>query len=137
MQFKHRNRKAALPEVNLVPTIDVVMCVLTFFLIISLTSTGQSTNNLELPAVETGGQGNTTAPADILGLSLNREGVISLGDRPLSEAEMRETVQTFLVESPEGKIILAADRQLPYQQIDLLLQKLAEMGGDRVSLAIQ
>lgn len=137
VQFKHRKRKATLPEVNLVPTIDVVMCVLTFFLIISLTLKGQSTNNLDLPTVGAIGQENSKARAEILSLSLNREGVLFWRDRPLSETETIETVQTFLAENPEGTIVLAADRQLPYQHINRLLQQLGEIGGDRVSLAIQ
>lgn len=137
MQFKHRKRKSALPEVNLVPTIDVIMCVLTFFVILSLTLNGQSTNNLELPKVEAGGRDNTEIQAEILSLSLNREGELFWQDRPLSEVETIETVQTFLAEYPEGKIVLAADRQLPYQHINQLLQQLGEIGGDRVSLSIQ
>ncbi|MBP0018868.1 MAG: biopolymer transporter ExbD [Cyanobacteria bacterium SBLK] len=126
-----------MPEVNLVPTIDVIMCVLTFFVILSLTLNGQSTNNLELPKVEAGGRDNTEIQAEILSLSLNREGELFWQDRPLSEVETIETVQTFLAEYPEGKIVLAADRQLPYQHINQLLQQLGEIGGDRVSLSIQ
>ena len=85
----------------------------------------------------TGGERNIKIQEEILSFSLNREGVLFWRDRPLSPAEMTETVQTFLAEHPEGKIILAADRQLPYQQISQLLQQLGKLGGDRVSLAIQ
>ena len=137
MQFNRQKRKTRSPEVNLIPTIDVVMCVLTFFLIISLTLRGQQTSNLELPTVGTRGAGNITIQEGILSFALNREGVLFWRDRSLSETEMRETVEAFLTEYPEGKIILAADRQLPYQSIDRLLQQLTELGGDRVSLAIQ
>ncbi|WP_204103634.1 MULTISPECIES: biopolymer transporter ExbD [Spirulina sp. CCY15215] len=137
MQFNRQKKRTTLPEVNLIPTIDVVMCVLTFFLIISLTLKGQQTSNLELPTVGTRTTGNVKIKEEILSFSLNRQGSLFWRDRLLSEAEMTETVQTFLLANPDGKIILEADRQLPYQKISQLLQKLGEIGGDRVSLAIQ
>ncbi|MEA5469429.1 biopolymer transporter ExbD [Spirulina sp. 06S082] len=137
MQFNRQKKRTTLPEVNLIPTIDVVMCVLTFFLIISLTLKGQQTRNLELPTVGTRATGNVKIKEEILSFSLNRQGSLFWRDRLLSEAEMTETVQTFLLANPDGKIILEADRQLPYQKISQLLQKLGEIGGDRVSLAIQ
>lgn len=49
MRFKNRQPGSQIPEVNLVPMMDVLMTVLTFFIIVSMGLTGQQIVNVRLP----------------------------------------------------------------------------------------
>jgi biopolymer transport protein ExbD len=45
-------------------------------------------------------------------------------------------MQQYLGSNREGFVILTADRQIPYEQVVQLLGEMREIGGDRVSLAV-
>jgi len=144
MGFKQRSLRAArrrsvsqLPEVNLVPMMDVLMTVLTFFVIISMTlSSGQRIVGIPLPLVRQGAGSEAMNQTNPLEVGLNRQGQILVDNRPIPPAQLTQTLQEYLLNNPEGAIVLKADRKLPYQQVVQLLQTMREVGGDRVSLAI-
>lgn len=141
--FKNQQQNTPLPEINLVPMMDVLMTVLTFFILLSMTLTGQGIPNVFLPKVQDGtGAGGTgeTVPKNLpkrLVLGLNNKGEIVLNNQVVDETQMKSEIQSFLAENPEGIITLNADRTLNYQQIDSLLVKMQDVGGQQVSLAIE
>jgi biopolymer transport protein ExbD len=121
-------------EVNLIPMLDVLMTVLTFFIIVSMTLTNQRSLDLILP--KTDNADSQTWPNDSLVVELNRQGQILLARQPMDQDQLLRQVQTYLVQHPEGVIILKADYELAYQRVAHLLASLRSVGGDRVSLAI-
>ncbi|MBZ8180448.1 biopolymer transporter ExbD [Oscillatoria salina IIICB1] len=138
MRFKNQQPGSSLPEVNLVPMLDVLMSVLTFFIITSMGLTGQRIGNIIVPGTEAGEGGVSEQEIQkklVVGLSL--EGDILLENRIIDEAELAEAMQAYLAENPNGAIVLKADRELEYQQVEKLLRKMGEIGGDSVSLSIQ
>jgi biopolymer transport protein ExbD len=133
-----RQRQAGndLPEINLVPMMDVLMTVLTFFIIVSMTLTGQVVS-VFLPEAATEGkqeEEETAPPAMVIGLNVDRE--ILLNNQPATLDQMVQEVQTYFAENPEGTVTLKADRELQYQEVANLLKSLRNIGGGRVSLAI-
>lgn len=136
MRFK-RPSVSQLPEVNLVPMMDVLMTVLTFFVIISMTlSSGQQIVGIPLPLVPQGAGSKAVNQTNPLEVGLNRQGQILMNNRSIPKDELVQTLQEYLRSNPEGAVVLKADRKLPYQQVVQLLQTMREVGGDRVSLAI-
>ncbi|HEY9699429.1 MAG TPA: biopolymer transporter ExbD [Trichocoleus sp.] len=137
MRFRHRRSESQLPEVNLVPMMDVLMTVLTFFIIVSMTLTGQQILNVQLP--ETSGKGTNSEAATqkklLVGLNLDRQIVID--DRPISSDQLAQAMQTFFSQNPNGIVLLKADRKLTYDTVAQLLKTMRDIGGDRVSLAIE
>jgi biopolymer transport protein ExbD len=124
------------PEVNLVPMLDVLMTVLTFFIIIAMTLTDQQLPNLDLP-----GSANAEAPAperpDPLVIGLDRQGQLLINSQGIPEAELEQQVRRYLAHTPDGSIVLKADQTLPYEEVLTLLRRLRDLGGDRVGLATQ
>ena len=139
MRFRNRQLESQIPEVNLIPLMDVLMSVLTFFIIISMTLTGQQVLQIKLPAAsaptEKEKQAQQAKTPLVVGLTL--QGEIILEGKPASISQLAEKIQTFRSKNPEGKIILSADRKLPYARISSLLQKMGKMGGDSVSLLLR
>jgi biopolymer transport protein ExbD len=69
-------------------------------------------------------------------VSLSQQGQIFLENQPVSEAQLAVPIKAYLQQNPEGAVILKADKNLPYEKVLQLLGKMRDLGGDRVSLAI-
>lgn len=140
--FKDRQQVSQAPEVNLVPMMDVLMSVLTFFILMAMTLTGQGIPNVMLPFVQDGtgegGQGsNPKQEVKRLVVGLNANDEITIDGEVIEKTNLSEKVVPFLEENPEGIVTLNADRSLDYEKVDSILQSLQEIGGTQVSLAIQ
>ena len=134
MRFNSRNRSSQMPEVNLVPMMDVIMTILTFFIIVSMTLTSQKSVNVTLPSASDGVQ--EFIEPDPLLVELTLQGKTQIEGKPVGEDELAQQIREYLQKNPRGAVILNADRKVPYEQVAKTLGTLRDMGGERVSLAI-
>lgn len=134
MRFK-RHRRTAIPEVNLVPMLDVLMTVLTFFIIVSMTLTLEQGVEVQLPSQEpaTPEQAN---PLPLI-VQLKPQDQLLLNNQPIAKPQLEPGIREYLKANPKGAVVLQADRQLPYEQVIELLGEMKEVGGKQVSLAIE
>ncbi|MBE9126604.1 MULTISPECIES: ExbD/TolR family protein [unclassified Coleofasciculus] len=143
MRFRNRQPGSSIPEVNLVPMMDVLMSVLTFFIIISMGFTTQITADVELPEAgpakvsENGAGARAEKTPDPLIIGLNAQNQILLANKPVNKEQMGEAILSYLTEKPDGVVVLKADRKLSYKQVEQILGEMQKIGGDRVSLALQ
>ncbi len=113
------------------------MTVLTFFIITSMTLTGQRLANVNLPGVGAGGDEQKAQEQEPLVVGLNQQREILLDDKAVSETQLAEKMQAYLAQNPEGSMVLKADRELPYEEVEKVLKEMGKTGGSRVSLAIE
>ncbi|EAZ89410.1 ExbD/TolR family protein [Crocosphaera chwakensis] len=136
MKFK-KQYFSSVPEVNLVPMIDVLMSVLLFFIITSMTLTSQILGNIEIPGIqadsETEKQENNK-PTLIIGI--DKEKKLFIREQMVNEEELLQKISAFLEEKPSGEVIIKADQNLSYQDISQFLNKLSEISDQQVFLAI-
>ena len=126
-----------MPEVNLVPMMDVLMTVLTFFIVISMTFNAQRLAGINLPKTKgEGTQSQSTKQAVQLVVGLDPQGKIRMGDRQLTQEDLADRIVKFLTQHPDGQVILKADRGLNFKNVQDLLKTMRDIGGDRVSLSI-
>ncbi|HIK44893.1 MAG TPA: biopolymer transporter ExbD [Leptolyngbyaceae cyanobacterium M65_K2018_010] len=139
MRFKNRQSGSQIPEVNLVPMMDVLMTVLTFFIIISMSLTGQQLLNVRLPRSVAGDDLGETQVVEIeaMVVGLDKEGKLVLGNETLAFNQLAQQVRAYFAQNPNGKLVLKADRDLSYSQVAALLTDLRAIGGNRVSLAVE
>lgn len=140
MRFKARSRDSDIPEINLVPMLDVLMTVLTFFIIISMTLTGKQIANVRLPQSVLGTEAKTQEEAqkiEPLVIGLDKDSNLILENQKVSFSEVGQSMRTYFTENPNGKIILKADRELSYATVANLLVDLRSIGGNQVSLAVE
>lgn len=135
MRFKSESKSSQMPEVNLVPMMDVVMTILTFFIIVSMTLTTQKSLNITLPSTNAGGA-ELKAPDPMI-VGLNIQGEILLKNKTATEEELAAEIKTYLAQNPKGAVVLKADRKVSYDQLAKLLGKMQSVGGEQVSLAIE
>ncbi|MCU0526092.1 MAG: biopolymer transporter ExbD [Elainella sp. Prado103] len=136
MRFKHQRSPGELPEINLVPMMDVLMTVLTFFIIISMTLTGQQIANVMVPKTDGAGVKADREEKPTLTIGLNADNQIVTADGVIDANRLAAAMQAFYGEQPEGIVLLKADRELDYSKVVALLKTMRDIGGDRVSLAI-
>jgi biopolymer transport protein ExbD len=136
---RRRSPAAKIPEVNLVPMMDVLMTVLTFFIIISMTLTGRQLIGIDIPEDVAGTDEETeeVAQEETLIIGLDSNGEILFEDQTISFQQLTQRIRTYFSENPEGKLILKADKELPYDEVANFLTDLRDIGGNRVSLAVE
>ncbi len=140
MRSSRRAPTSKIPEVNLVPMMDVLMTVLTFFIIISMTLTGRQLIGINIPS---GIQGTDEKKADAksqvepLIIGLDKNGEILFEEEKINFQQLTQRIRTYFSENPEGTLVLKADKELPYSEVALFLTQLRDIGGNRVSLAVE
>ena len=126
MRTRHR-RDSRVPEVNLVPMMDVLMTVLIFFVIISMGLTGVQINGVTLPrSVNSADEviSETDDDAEPLTIGLTNGKELILEGEPIEISELAPVVQAYFTDNPNGSLMLKADRYLPYDDIAELLSEL-------------
>lgn len=120
-------------RIELIPLIDVVFCILIFFILASLQLTRQQAISINLP------QSSTSAlqTQKSLIVSIDSAGTIYVDQQPVTQDNLYYTMQGFQQENPDGLMVLYADRSATYDSVIQLLDKMRSIGGDRVALATQ
>jgi biopolymer transport protein ExbD len=139
MRFRaQQQNKNSMPEVNLVPMMDIIMTILTFFIILSMTMSNFNSVDVRLPGRgDQKGNAQKSSPVEPMIIGLTVQGEIRLQTGLVNREQMTQQVMEYLGKNPEGVVILNADKAVPYEQVVQLLGTLRDLGGDRVSLAIQ
>lgn len=137
MALRSRHQNAGVPEVNLVPMMDVLMTVLTFFVIISMELSGVQIFGVSLPQAVSGVDEEVVEKTEPLVIGLRQDGQTIYNDEPVTIAALGPIIQSYFAESPDGFVMLKADRTLPYSDVARLLKDLRGIGGKRVSLAVE
>jgi len=136
MRLKKSKGSNPLPEINLVPMLDVMMTVLTFFIIVSMTLAVDTTIEVPLPT-------NAASPSpsppqkepDPLVVEMTKQG-LTVKDQPITPPQLAPQVKTYLAQNPKGIAVLRADPRVPYEQVVRVLGEMQSVGGDRVTLAL-
>lgn len=134
MRFRSRPVASSLPEVNLIPMMNAMLAILAFFIIVAMSLSSFQTLTVELPAAET-----AIVPPNLpdpLIANLQPGGQIRLQDQIATQAELIAAIQTYLAANPQGSVLLQAEAEVPYREVIQLLGRMQDVGGDRVSLAI-
>jgi biopolymer transport protein ExbD len=135
-QQQHQNR---MPEVNLVPMMDVIMTILTFFIIISMSLNDFQSIEIRLPS-KGGASSNSDTKStgkDALIIAINPKRELFINQKPTTREQLIPQSRAYLQANPAGKVIIVADKTVPYEAVLQTLTTLRDLGGDRVSLSFQ
>ncbi len=116
-----------MPEVNLVPMMDVIMTILTFFIIVSMTLTNFQAVEVPLPTTDKGI--SKEKPPEPLIIGMNKQGQILLNNQVMSDTQMAQQIVNYLEKNPKGSVVLKADKGLQYEKIVQVLGTLRDVGA--------
>ncbi len=140
MRFRRCGSPKA-PEINLIPLIDVLMTVLTFFVIVTMILGEERRVALTLPEPEPKVSPSqkpvkpTPKPLPFI-VQLDDRGDLLVNGKTMAEPQMMRAVETYLADDPQGIILLNPHPELAYDRVIKILTQLQELAGDRVSLAL-
>lgn len=119
-------------RIEIVPLIDVIFCILTFFILAAVGLTRQEGIGVQLPEASTG----QAQMREMLVVSLDPAGQVYVEKQPVTQAQLYQLLQQYTQEKPQGVITLSASQTVSYNQVVEVLDLLRSVGGDRVALAI-
>ncbi|MGF1567647.1 MAG: ExbD/TolR family protein [Nodosilinea sp.] len=126
-------------RLEIIPLIDVIFCILTFFILAAVGLTRQQAIDLDLPTAQTGqplpGQVGQGGISDRLYVSIDGLGQAYLDQQPVTLDLLYDVLLQFNQISPNGLIVLYASRDARYEDVVTVLDVLRSVGGDRVALA--
>ncbi|MBF2015219.1 MAG: biopolymer transporter ExbD [Rivularia sp. T60_A2020_040] len=124
-------------QIQIIPLLDVIFCILTFFILASLQLTRQQSINIDLPQAETATSTlQSQEQREILPVTIDAFGQIYVEKQPVQRFQLEEILRNYLGANPKGILALYASRSATYNDVIEILDLLRKVGGDRVSLAI-
>ena len=118
-------------RIELLPLIDVIFCILTFFLLAAVNFTRQQAISLNLPQAKTG----TPQVEDMLVITLDDIGQLYVEKQLVTRNLLNAYLEEFNEDNPNGVMVLYAAKNSTYREVVEVLDILREFGGDRVALA--
>ena len=128
-------------RIEIIPLIDIIFCILTFFILAAVGLTRQQAIDLDLPSANTGnalppqGIGSEALQRQRLYVSVDAIGQVYIDQQPVTLNLLYDVLLQHQQVSPEGLIVLYASRDARYEDVIQVLDLLREVGGDRVALA--
>lgn len=136
--MRFAQRESIIPEINLIPMLNVMMGILAFFVMITMTLSKQKSLEVQLPQ-ETGGQSEIQL-SDLKNqfvVELDESGQASRDKRPIPNQALQTEIRQYLQENAEGNVFLKPDPKLSYETMMQKLDLMRAAGGERVSLIIE
>jgi biopolymer transport protein ExbD len=122
------------PEINMIPQIDVVLCLIIFF-VITTTFDTRSVLKLELPRAD--GQPAETQ-SNALSVLVNADGRYFIGDREALRTDvesLKRTIVDVAGDDRDRSVLLRADARTPHQAVVTALDALGQLGFRRIAIA--
>ncbi|MGG6293124.1 ExbD/TolR family protein [Leptolyngbya sp. AN02str] len=122
------------PQINIVPMIDVIFAVLTFFIMSSLFLTRSEGLPVNLPGAVTSEAQNQTQVV----VTIDPEGRIALNQEFMDAETLQIRVGELAAASQDGPMVIVnADRVVPHGQVVEIMDRLRAIPGVRLAIATQ
>lgn len=128
------HRQDDIPDINLIPLIDVVLVLLIFF-VVTTTFDARSVLKLELPSA----QGEPTeAQARPLSLLINAEGRYFVGETEVLRTDvesLKQSLRDVAGDDRQRTVLIRADARTPWQAVITAYDALGQLGFRRIANA--
>lgn len=138
MRFRQSSEGRDIPTIDLIPMLTVMMGVLAFFVVISVSMGSEQLIQVDLPPEES--EDTPTAPDtvnDPFIVEMDETGQQLLNGQPVDSQQLAVEVESYLARNPSNIVYLVPSRDLPYERVMQFLGDMRGVGGKRVSLALQ
>ena len=121
-------------RIEILPLMDVIFCILTFFILGAVGLTRQQALTQNLPQASTG----DSSMSQMLPVSIDASGRIYLEreTQPLSFQDLAERLARHQQTNPNEPIVLYANPSVEYDRVMQVLDLVREVGGERATLGI-
>lgn len=117
-------------QINIVPMIDVIFAILTFFIMSSLFLTRSTGLPVNLPPAKTA---QAQAPSQIT-LTLDQAGQLSLNQQSIALTELQPRLRA-LIGTQASLVIINADKETHHGQVVAVMDQLRQMPNVKMAIA--
>ncbi len=137
MRFRNTEDNG-IPTIDLIPMLTVMMGVLAFFVVISVSLGSEELIQVDLPPEQTEDTPNAADTVqDLFIVEMDETGQRLLNGNPIEPEQLVIEIETYLAQDANSIVYLIPSRELPYEQVVQFLGDMRAVGGKRVSLAIR
>lgn len=118
-------------QINIVPMIDVIFAILTFFIVSTLFLTRSEGLSVNLPSATTA----KTQPSTKITVSIKPDGEIALNRKPIQLEALQEAVRSLVEPNSESLVIINADEKVDHGQVVSVMDRLRQVKGAKLAIA--
>ena len=120
-------------QIQIIPLIDVIFCILTFFILAALQFTRQQGINTSLPQASTGAP--LSSDRQMITVTIAPNGQLYADQQPVDRAQLAQLLALYVQQNPSGMLVLNAAPTAFYNDVIQVLDLMRSVGGDRATLA--
>ncbi|AUB35929.1 MAG: biopolymer transporter ExbD [Nostoc desertorum CM1-VF14] len=121
-------------QINIVPMIDVIFAILTFFIMSTLFLTRSEGLPVNLPKAATAKQQQVPSRVTI---TVDEQGVVSLNRKPTTVDDLTAQVRTLVGSNPEVLVIINADEKVGHGKVVAVMDRVRQVEGAKLAIATQ
>ncbi|OKH28769.1 ExbD/TolR family protein [Chroogloeocystis siderophila] len=119
--------------INIVPMIDVIFAILTFFIMSTLFLTRSQSLPVNLPKATT----TQVQRSSTITVTLDNRGQIALNRQPVDLGTLESRVSSLIAPNQEAVVVLNADEQVNHGQVIAVMDQIRRVPGARLAIAAQ
>lgn len=120
-------------QINIVPMIDVIFAILTFFIVSSLFLSRSESLPVNLPQATTA---QTAQPAKVT-ITVDAQGKISINRNPISLEQLEASIREKMQPNTDLMVVLNADQAVNHGQVVKVMDKVRRIKGVKFAIAAQ
>ena len=134
MEHKRDFHKMESPPIIIIPMIDIMLFLLVFFMISSISMVQLNTMAVDLPAANS--VQRETKPT-IIAITISKDGKIFYDKDKSPSVGVKRRIREDLSKNPDTYFVIRGDRKTSLDTLTLVLDALKETGARHVSLAAE
>lgn len=120
-----------LPQINIVPMIDVVFAILTFFIMSSLFLTRSEGLPVNLPKAATAQSQEKIK----MTVTVDNQGNVFLDRKPTAVKDLAKQVKSTMANQPEALVVINADEKVEHGQVIAVMDQLRTVEGAKLGIS--
>lgn len=121
-------------QINIVPMIDVIFAILTFFIMSTLFLTRSEGLPVNLPKAATAKQQQIPTKVTI---TVDNKGEISLNRKPIAVDDLTQQIRALVNANPETLVIINADETVEHGKVVTVMDRVRQVEGAKLAIATQ
>ncbi len=122
----------SIPQINIVPLIDVTFAILTFFIVSSLSLSKSEGLPVNLPKASTSQVQDSPAKITV---TLDAQGKFMVDKKLVSLDQIESTVRQVMGSNPSALIVLNADKSVYHGNVVEVMDRLRRIKGAKLGIA--
>ena len=120
-------------QINIVPMIDVIFAILTFFIMSTLFLTRSEGLSVNLPSAKSA----KVQPVAPITLTIDAQGKIALNRKAIQLSALDRSLRQTIQPNRETLVVVNADRSVPHGQVVAVMDVLRQVPGAKLAIATQ